>query len=44
MIRTQPLLKQLTSVPIQTTPNHRTCVHIQANTGPKMMGESRLSG
>ena len=32
MIRAQPPLKHLTGVPIQPTPDDRTCVHIQANT------------
>ena len=31
MIRGQPSLEHLTGVPIQSTPNYRTCVHIQAN-------------
>jgi len=37
VIRTQPPLKHLTGLTIQTTPDHRSRVHIQANTDPKKM-------
>jgi hypothetical protein len=36
-IGTQPSLEHLTGVPVQSTSEYRTCVHIQPNTDPKIM-------
>ena len=36
-IRGQSSLRHLTGVAIQSTSEHRTCVHIQPNTDPKIM-------
>lgn len=37
MIRGQPALEHLAGLIIQATPDHRSCVHIQPNTDPKIM-------
>jgi len=37
VIRGQSSLEHLTGVPVQPTSEHRSCVHIQTNTDPKIM-------
>ena len=37
MIGGQPSLEHLTGVPVQSTSEYRSCVHIQANADPKIM-------